>query len=62
MGGQKKGGGWTKKERWVDKKGEVGGQKKGVGGQKKGGGWTKKAVALAKRGPSGQLDWREHKF
>ena len=46
MGGQKKGGGWTKKE-WVDKKGS--------GGQKK-------AVALAKRGPSGQLDWREHKF
>ena len=40
----------------------MGGKKKEVGGQKKEGGRQKKAVALAKRGPSGQLDWREHKF
>ena len=36
LGGQKKKGGWTKKERSVDKKGEVGGKKKC--------GWKKKSV------------------
>ena len=45
----------------MDKKREVGGRKKS-GWTKKGSGGQKKAVALAKRGPSGQLDWREHKF